>query len=243
MNAAGTAEPAASPGPGTVRRRVGPVGLVLLVGLAAIAVAAIAILLERAPRRSGTNLTVESGFVIPLDSGQRLCEGGELLPGDTGAVKLDVDTKGVPGPGLGVSILAANGVPVSTGALRPGWRVGTTRAPGSVRIPVSRVADTLSNAIVCVRDLGPGRVAFGGSVPDSGFLIELAGKPLSGRLRIEYMRPGRESWLQLAPAIAHRFSLAKADLVRHWAVGAAVVLVLLAVALAARTVVREEAGR
>jgi hypothetical protein len=218
------------------RRHIGPARLILVVGLVAILVGGAAILLQRAPRRSGTNLTADAGYAIPLGPGQRLCEGGELLPGDTGALKLDADTKGLPGPGLAVSILRPNGVPVSTGMLKPGWRAG------AVRIPVSRVADTLSGAIVCLRNFGAGQVTFGGSVPDSGFLIELAGKPLSGRLRIEYLRPGRESWLQVLPAIGHRFSLAKSDLVRHWAAGAALVLVLLAVALAARTIVREESS-
>lgn len=209
----------------------------LVVGLAAIVVAAIVVLSQSEQRRSGTNLTIESGYVIPLGSGQKLCEGGELVPGDTGGLKLDVPPGGPPGPGLAVSILAPNGVPVSTGTLRPGWR------GGSVRISVARVVDTLSSGIVCVRNLGPGPVALGGSVPDPGFLIELAGKPFGGRLRIEYLRPGRESWLRLAPAIAHRFSLAKSDLVRHWAAAGALVLMLLAVALAARTVVREDSSR
>lgn len=234
MSPVGDAEPSASPQPRAARRRIGPTRLVLIVGLVAIAVAAIAILLQRAPRRAGTNLTADVGYAIPLAAGQRLCEGGELLPGDTGALKLDVDASGLPGPGLAVRILGPSGIPVSMGVLPPGWRTG------AVRIPVSRVVHTLSGAIVCVRNLGSGQVSFGGSVPDSGFLIELAGKPLSGRLRIEYLRAGRESWLQVLPAISHRFSLAKSDLVRHWAAGAALVLMLLAVALAARTIVRQE---
>jgi hypothetical protein len=124
--------------------------------------------------------------------------------------------------------------PVSTGALAPGWRTGV------VTIPVSRVARTLQGATVCLTNLGQRSIAFAGSVPDADFYVAIAGKPLSGRLRIEYMRPGRESWFSLLPTLAHRFSLAKADLVRHWAWGGVIVLMLFAVALAARTVIREE---
>lgn len=207
--------------------------VVLAVGLLAIAIAGTAILLQREPRRAGTNLTADARFSIPLGPGQQLCEPGELLPGDTGALKLDASANGLPGPRLSASISSPGG-PVSSGVLDAGWR------EGALSIPVSRVRNTVSDATVCLSNLGSRPVAFGGSAPDSGFLIQLGGKPLSGRLRIEYMRPGRESWLELLPALAHRFSLAKSDLVRHWAAGAALVLMLLAVVLAATTMIKEE---
>jgi hypothetical protein len=60
------------------------------------------------------------------------------------------------------------------------------------------------------------------------------------RLRIDYMRPGRESWLQLLPTIAYRSTLGKSGLIRHWAWIGALLLMGLATALAARTVLAEE---
>ena len=57
------------------------------------------------------------------------------------------------------------------------------------------------------------------------------------------MRPGSESWFSLLPTLAHRFSLAKSDVVRHWAWIAVLMLMALAVGLAARTVLREESPR
>lgn len=226
------APPASAPVPGRGPRFT-PVRVVLAVGLLAIAIAGTAILLRREHRRAGTNLTADAGFAIPLGPGQQLCEPGELLPGDTGALKLDASTNGLPGPRLSASLSGPSG-PVSSGYLKAGWRSGT------VSILVSRVPNTVSGATVCLSNLGSRQVAFGGSVPDSGFFIQLAGKPLSGRLRIEYMRPGRESWLELLPTLAHRFSLAKADLVRHWAAGAALLLMLLALVLATRTMLKDE---
>ena len=234
----GAERSSAASGAPSLRRglRLTPVRLTLALSVLAIVVAASAILQQRAPRLAGTNLTADVGFVVPLRAGQELCEPGELLPGDTGALRLSATADGSPGPPLGVSISGSDG-PVSVGALAAGWR------PGAILIPVRRVPDDLAGATVCVRNRGSRAVSFGGSVPDSGFQIELAGEPLSGRLRIEYMRPGRESWLQLLPALAYRFSLGKSGLLRHWEAGAALALMLLAVGLAARAMIEAEPSR
>jgi hypothetical protein len=209
-----------------------PAGIVLVVGMLAIASAATVILLQRSPRRSGANLTSNRGFVIPVPGGQQLCEPGELVPADTGAIKLTATPGGVSGPALSVDITGAGGR-VGAGRLGGGWRAG------AIRIPVSRVTSTVGGT-VCVSNLGSQQVDFGGSAPDSAYVIQIAGRPFDGRLRIEYLRPGRESWLQLVPALAHRFSLAKSDLLRHWAAPAALVLVLLAMALALWAIRAEE---
>jgi hypothetical protein len=208
----------------------------MALSILAILVVAGVILQQRAPRLAGTNLTADTGFVVQLRAGQELCEPGELLPGDTGALRLDATANGSSGPPLRVSISGPDGQ-ISAGTLAAGWR------PGATLIPVRRVPDDVAGATVCVRNRGSRAVSFGGSVPDSGFQIELGGAPLNGRLRIEYMRPGRESWLQLLPALAYRFSLAKAGLLRHWEAGAVLVLMLLAAGLAARALIEAEPSR
>lgn len=239
MNGAHVPEPDTAAGRRRLRGyrlRPSPVALVLAIGLIAIVGAGVAVLARSEPRRSGTNLISDSGFAIPLRPGQQLCEPGELLPGDTGGLRLTADSGADAGPRLSVHIFSPQGL-VSDGELAPGWR------SGAVLIPIRRVARTLPSAIVCLRNAGPHLVSFGGSAPASGFVIELAGKPFSGRLRIEYMRPGSESWLSLLPTLAHRFSLAKSDIARHWAWIAVIVLMVLAVALAARTMLREGTSR
>lgn len=233
MRSAGGAAPGRATGSARGRRFT-PVRVVLAVGVLAILGAGLAILLQSGPRRAGTNLTSELGFAIPLEPFQEVCEPGELVPGDTGALRLDASTGGRPGPALSARVSGPAAALLSSGRLAAGWR------EGSVRIPLTRVAHTAPGATICLRNLGPGKVAFAGSVPDSVFQIQLAGKPLGGRMRIEYMRPGSETWLTLLPTLVHRFALAKADVVRHWAAAAVLVLMLLAVALAARTLVREE---
>jgi hypothetical protein len=216
----------------TRRRRPGLVQVVLGVGLLAIAIVALAILLQRAPRRAGTNLTQDVGFVIPLAAGQELCEPAELLPGDTGALGLDASAGARPGPALAVVISGPRGT-VSSGRLAAGWR------SGAIRIPVRRVRDTVPGATVCVHNLGASQVAFGGAAPDASFYIDLAGKPLLGRMRIEYMRPGSETWLQFTPALAQRFALGKSDALRHWELAAILILMAMALGLAARAIVKE----
>jgi hypothetical protein len=210
-----------------------PVRAVLAVGLLALAGAAVIVLSQSAPRRSGTNLTDDVGFVLPLAGGQQLCQPGELLPGDTGALRLAASTSRAGGPALMVGIAGPHGL-ISSGGLPAGWQ------SGRVSIPITRVAHTVASVTVCVRNKGAGSVVFGGSVPDGSFVVTLDGRGLGGRMRIEYMRPGSETWLQLLPALSYRFSLAKADLVRHWAALGALVLMLLAVALAVRTLVVED---
>ncbi|HEX3909328.1 MAG TPA: hypothetical protein VHW67_01335 [Solirubrobacteraceae bacterium] len=219
-----------------LRRIFTPVRLVVAIGLPAITIAAIAILAGSAPRRAGTNLTADTGYVLPLDPGRQLCEPAELVPGDTAALRLNISSGAPQGPRLDLTMSNADG-PVGVGGLAAGWRSGV------LSIPVSRVRTTKQAVMICLVNRGTTRVAFGGSVPDSGFYVVIGGKPLSGRMRIEYMRPGSETWFSLLPTLVHRFSLAKADLVRHWAAGAVLVLMLIAIGLAARTIVREESPR
>jgi hypothetical protein len=213
-----------------VRPRAGL--LIVVLGLLAIALVALVVLLQSAQRRAGTNLTTDTGLVVHVPAGESVCEPGEIVPKDTGALGLGAGTGTHPGPELDVTIGGPTG-PLTSGRLAAGWRSGV------IRIPLKRVRETVVGATVCVSNRGSSQVDFGGSVP-SGFAIDIAGKTLLGRLRIEYMRPGSETWLQFAPVLAHRFSLAKSDLLRHWEVFAVLLLMLLTIGVAARTIVAEE---
>jgi hypothetical protein len=210
-----------------------PAQVVVALGLLALIGAALVVLLQSAPRRAGTNLTANTGYVIPLQAGEQLCEPGELVPGDTGALRLSVSSGALPGPPLDVTMVVG-ARPLATGRLAAGWR------SGAVTIPVSRIRETQQGATICLVNRGSRSVSFGGSVPDADFYVVLGSKPLRGRMRVEYMRPGSESWLTLLGTLTHRFSLAKADVVRHWAAPAVLVLMLFVVGLAVRTILRAE---
>jgi hypothetical protein len=206
----------------------------MAVGLTAIAVILVVLLSQKAQRRSGTDLTPNGAFVATLAPGQETCQGAELLPADTSAARATIGTYGKPGPRLRLTVTSPDGQLISSGTLAPGWRQGV------VQIPLTHVSKPSENNRVCLHDLGASSVAIAGALPDPSYVMEVAGKSVDGRLRYDYMRPGRESWFQLLPTIVYRWTLAKAGLVRHWGWVAIALLMLFAVGLAARTIVREE---
>lgn len=216
------------------RRRRHGIGVVFALGLLAFAVASTVVLLQRAPRRSGTDLTADIGPVVALAPAQRICQFDELLPGDTDALRLEATSVAAgPLPALAVTIDGATGR-LGTGMLPRGM------ASGAAVVPLARVVRGTQAATICISNPGPGEVSFGGSAPSQGPPIEGGGSPPGAHVRIEYMRPGRESWAQLLPTLVHRFSLGKSDLLRRWEAAAALILMLVAVVLGARTMLVEE---
>jgi hypothetical protein len=208
---------------------------VVVAGLLAFLVAASVILSHSSERLSGTNLTPNGAYIEGLSSGQEACQGEELLPADTAALRMAIGTYGKPGPALTVAFTGPGGKLLTTGALKQGWHEGV------VRIPVRNVSGTTAETRFCLRNSGEGPIALSGDSPDPGFQLQVAGKTIENqRLRIDYMRPGSESWIELAPTIVHRFGVAKAGWVRRWAWLAAVALMLVAVALALRTVLKAD---
>ena len=205
-------------------------------GLGAVVVVFAVLLLHRDQRRSGSDLTPNGAFVAALGPDQRTCQDQELLPADTAAVRITIGTYGRPGPALQVTVTGTHGETLTSGGLRAGWRQGV------VQIPLAHVSTATEGARVCLRSAGPQGIALAGDLPDPGYHMEVADRTVEGRLRYDYMRPGHESWLELLPTLVYRSTLAKSDLVRHWAWAGALVLMLLAVALAVRTILREESS-
>jgi hypothetical protein len=215
------------------RARRSPSAFVFAAVLAGIGAAALAILVQSAPRRAGTNMTSDLGYVLHLAPRQTLCEPGEIIPAGTGALRLRGKPQGGRGPALSSTVTGPAGQ-VTNGSRGGGWQ------PGLVSIPLRRVVQDTVTATVCLTDIGPVGASFGGSVPDGSFIVDIDGHPLAGRLRIDYMRPGRESWLSLLPELQRRVAIGKGDLVRHWAFYGFLVLMLAAVALAGRALLAGE---
>jgi hypothetical protein len=151
-------------------------------------------------------------------------------------VRVTIGTYGRPGPPIQLIVTGPDGRSLTSGALPSGWHEGI------VQIPVRHVSKATDLVRVCLLDEGPGSIAVAGAVPDPGYQMQVGAQTVPGRLRYDYMRPGRESWLELIPAIVHRSTLAKSGLIRHWAWLGALLLMLFAVGLAARTIVREESA-
>ncbi len=206
----------------------------MTVGLGVVVLVFAVLLSQRDHRRSGSDRTPNEAFATVLNGGQATCQEGELLPADTAAVEMTIGTYGKPGPPLRVTFTGPHGEALTTGGLPAGWRQGV------VRIPIARWSRPTEGVWACLTDTGQQPITVAGAVPDPGYIMDVAGAKVEGRLRYDFMRAGRESWLELLPTIAHRSTFAKSDLVRHWAWAAALLLMILSVALAARTIVRED---
>jgi hypothetical protein len=206
--------------------------VVAVVGIGALAVVILAMLLHGGPRRSGTDRTPDGSFVLTLGAGQQTCQEGELLPADTAALRMTIGTYGTPGPPLKASVLGASGRVLTRGGLAAGWRQGI------ISIPVHHVSHAQAPVRVCLTDAaagGAGKIAIAGTRGEPGSTMSVDSAPEPGvRVRIDYMRPGRETWLQMLPTLAHRLSLGKSGLVRGWAWIAVPLLMLLAIILALR---------
>jgi hypothetical protein len=188
-------------------------GLVLL--LAAVGVT----LTHSAPRPAGSNHVPEVEEAAKLErGGGRHCQDGETIPADAAALRLLVGTYGRPVPEVRLSARRASGERVTAGERPAGGN------EGHVEIPVERVEDSVSRARVCVRVGGPGRSVLYGA---------------GGRVRLEWMRRGKESWFQLLPTVAHRFGLGRASLAGSLLLPFAALLLLTAWAMVIRLVLRE----
>jgi hypothetical protein len=173
------------------------VGAAILASLALIAVA-VAVALSRAPPVvAGTN-SVASATVVGATKGPAsACQGNEVIPAGTTAVRLWL--QGNVKPRVRVSVIA-DSRRVASGTEEGGWLGKVTT------VPITRVPDTIRDAQVCfsidravqIVNLlgGPTRHPAPGEAPD--------------KMRIEYLRPGSVSWWSLAGSVARRMGFGRA---------------------------------
>lgn len=178
------------------------VGAALIAGVALIAVA-LAWTLSRTPTvlaRSNTPFTHQqiAGTTTPVGA----CQAHETLPRGTSAIRLGLVA--VIGPRVAVSVHSSSRL-IAAGARGAGWE------GGSVTVPINPAARGTTPVTVCF-----GLSAMNGTVQMFGVrthdspAVGQEGKRLPGRLHIEYLRPGRESWWSMALATARRLGLGRA---------------------------------
>lgn len=207
-----------------------PIKLLLALGLAAIALAALATL-ARSP------LTLAGGNGVPLAlqlretrSDARACQGQETVPAGTTALRLGLFS--LLGSRIAVRVLAGSRV-VTVGERAPGWD-GTY-----VVVPVRRVAHTVLGATVCISlSTVDSRVALLGVRTAASVAARDSGGPLPGRMGIEYLRPGQQRWWSLAGTIAERLGFGHA-LTGAWDVVLASLLAASVLVLSSVLIVRE----
>jgi hypothetical protein len=194
------------------------VRVVLAAGFALLLVALAVTLAQSAPRSAGSNLVPELQQVVELRGPDRRCQGGEVVPAETGALRLLIGTYGRPAPALRVVIRRPGGRTVTTGALPAGG------PEGHVDVPLGEVDRMQPGLRVCLFVGGPGRTVLYGA---------------ADRLRFEYLRPAGESWIELLPTIAHRFALGRWNPLGSLLLPALALLLVAAWAGTARLVLRE----
>jgi hypothetical protein len=175
--------------------------LVLTLGLLFTALA-VTVAVSRSPLvlLGASPVQVETGLVA-LHTDDTVCQAGEQVPAGTSSIRFALGTPY--GPSIAVEVLSGGRV-LAHGSRGSEW-------VGPPAISVRPVTSAVSNATVCFK---VGAVtegtALSGKEGGAG-PATLNGKPLTGRTRIEYLRPGAHSWASLAPSIARRMGLGNAS--------------------------------
>jgi len=192
------------------------VGAALVLGLLAI------VLLQSQPRLSGSNAKVRtSGVALVIEPGGRRCHRQDV-PADTRAVRLFASPVWVGAGPLTVAI-SDRGRRLAQG------RAASILEESVLRLPLDRALERdLWPARVCISNDGATPAAFAG---DRTPVFESPTNPgselLDDDVRVDLLRPGRESWVDLASSIDNRFALGKASFFGPWTIWAVLVLVVL----------------
>jgi hypothetical protein len=202
--------------------------LAMLALLAGVAIA----LSGAAPRRSGTNGVLPDSTTTAVGKGSSFCQPGQTLPADTASLRLSAAPGSAQAPGLLVT-LRRHGRVLARSRVAPGWQGQELTAP------IARTTREHDDVDVCVTVLTDGAVTLEQGEPAAGGSpIVLDGRPGEGALLIDDYRPGRETWWSYAPTIARRIGFGRGGWGGSWLAGLIAVLVLAAVALAVRVLLR-----
>src|SRR3984885_8866114 len=203
------------------------VRLALAVGLVAVA---LGVVLSRSPLTvAGTNGVPAKIAVSFIRTAERTCQAGGTLPQGTRAIRVSLSAN--TGPKVAVKVYSGATL-VTEGEHEAGWGVDET-----VTVPVTRVRRTISEAIVCTSVGVPVE-----PLQINGSTVRSSSGAVAAVLRLEYLRPGRRSWLSLASATAQAMGL---DHAPNGAWGAYLVIaaLLAMAALALRLLLRELTAR
>lgn len=204
--------------------------IVLAAGLLLGAVA-IGITLLQSPIATARLNTAQAIYLGETRQKTRVCQSGEVLPRGVTAIRLR--TYAFTGPRVTLEVLE-HGRVILHGEHGSGWTGGV------VTVPVQRLSTARSGLELCFTLFlnGDESIDFSGE-PLTGALAAHDGKgPLQGRVRVEYMRPGRSSWWSMALQVARRMGLGHAPS-GTWSVLLIVVLMGSMVAVCARVLLRE----
>lgn len=175
--------------------RPAPKQVALAVGLLLTALGIGVVMSQSPPVVARSNGVAINALVAEVSSRYEACEGHEVLPRGTTAIRLSLEA--MFGPSVLVRVLR-DGQVLTSGTQASGW------SRQSVTVPVKPLAHTITGAVVCfAMDPQDERVYVKGS-------SSAPGSSAGGLTRIEYLRAGGQSWWALAPSVARRMSFGRA---------------------------------
>lgn len=172
--------------------------IVLAAGLALLAIALGATLAEAPLTVARTSVRDGSFEVLGIyGKGRRVCQTGETLPAGTSTVRALLSAPAI-GPRVEIQA-TAGGRTITDGARQAGW------TGESVTIPVDPVKRGAGGATVCLTTGSDNEaIAMMGERASGPARAVSEGKPLAGRVKVEYLRASGGSWLSHAGSIARR---------------------------------------
>jgi hypothetical protein len=193
--------------------------IVLAAGLALIAVATVAVLLHSPRTVAATNGVAPTTALVSASENAQACQANETIPAGTTAIRLQIVA--TTGPRVSVQVRQGRRL-LANGTLAPPWYGAV------VTVPIAEIEHAVRHATVCFQlsNLSGLVQAYGSPTPPAR-AAQAGGKPLPGRIAINYLRRGPRSWLSLAGSIAEHMELGRA------ASGSAIVVVIAALAAAA----------
>jgi hypothetical protein len=205
----------------------------LICGSAVIAAGVLAVLLQRPPRIASTNRVPAEQAIADFRRRATVCQGQEAIPRSTQALRISVAA--YLGPEISLTV-AREGEVIARARRGSGW-IGAW-----LTFPLPRALKASADATICLhRDNRPLSAHLLGSERGWPPATMTPGSPPAGRMRVEYLSAGRQTWLARTGHVAERLGLVHIPSTGLLAV-ALLALMALAAALAARLLLRAAGG-
>jgi hypothetical protein len=179
------------------RRRV-----VLAICFPLLAAGLVATLSHAAARRTGTNGMPANGVVAVAAPGSgTICQQDEWIPSGTAAVRLSLIARSHALPPRLAVVLSDGDVAHRSSAAGARWDGDT-----SMVVPLARTLRAeIAGGSICVSAPAGGSEQYGLlGVATAGEAATATGRALPGRLHVEYLAAGEQSWWSFAPTLARR---------------------------------------
>jgi hypothetical protein len=193
---------------------------------------AMALVLAHAPTvLSRTNRALPTADLVTSATGPtRFCQAGEYLPAGTTAIRPWLAANS--GPRVRLEAISGTRA-IAAGETGSGW---TSR---ELTVSVAPLKHAVSDVTICVSfQVRDEEVEFVGFPSPLSSAAVSNGRPLPGRLAIEYLRPGSRSWTSQLLEIARRIQFGR-SLTGHWIVGLLLALTAGLVALVSVALIGE----